>query len=340
MKHEKIPRHAPLISTLLSFSLHLEQAHAQNQSVIHPASEQAQGIANLWWVMFWVAAIVFITVIIIMVIGFFRGKLRGEHQLSVAASRNLVITAGMAIPLFTILFLVGGSLTLGRSLSAEPPADALKVRITGWMWWWEIEYLDDNMEVIATTANELHIPTDQAVHLLLESGDVIHSFWVPQLNGKTDMIPGRTNVSWFTANETGTFRGQCAEFCGTQHALMSFLVIAQTPTQFQSWLDNQTSPAKPPQSLSETNGQETFFSAQCHQCHTIRGTEAVGQNGPDLTHIASRLSIAAVTRENNRSHLGGWIANPQGIKPGAKMPQTQLNSTAFLELLDYLQGLE
>lgn len=333
----KLRDNAVYIGLLLAFQFPV--AYAQSQSAIQPASDQARGISYIWWSMFWVALIVFVAVMILLAWGVWRGKSNKPSQLSYLASRNLVIVAGIAVPLITVICLVGGSLFLGRSLSQQPPENALEVRVTGWMWWWQIEYLDDKGNTIATTANELHVPVDRPVMLYLESGDVIHSFWVPQLHGKTDLIPGRTNTSWFQADVAGTFRGQCAEFCGLQHALMGFLVVSEPKAKFETWLANQQSPANSPSNDKTYAGQQVFYEAGCHQCHTIRGTQAKGTAGPDLTHLASRQSIASVTRKNSRAHLGGWVADPNGIKPGAKMPMAQLSPTQLSNLLDYLQSL-
>ena len=318
----------------------LTSANQISQSVIAPASSHAQSINTLWWVMFSVATVVFVAVMIILFLSILRLKNKKPQHLSYNASRNLVLVAGVAIPFFTIAFLVGGSLLVGRSLTAAPPDDALRIKVTGWMWWWEIEYLDAAGNAMAVTANELHVPVGRPVHLLLESGDVIHSFWVPQLQGKTDMIPGRTNSSWFTVSKPGTFRGQCAEFCGLQHALMAFLVIAQPPEEFKAWLDHQKSDARPTVSDLDKRGKKVFFDNHCQDCHTIRGTAAAGTLGPDLTHIASRKTLAAVTRNNSRGHLAGWISDPQNMKPGAKMPRTTMTSSSLTALVVYLESLK
>lgn len=310
------------------------------QSVVRPVSEQAEGIYYIWWAMFWVAVIVFCFVMGVLFVGLIRQRGRPARRLSYVASRNLVIGAGVALPLLTVAFLVGGSLMLGRQISAQPPENALTIRVTGWMWWWQIDYLDGEGRVVATTANEMHVPVGRPVHLLLESQDVIHSFWVPQLHGKTDMIPGRTNTSWFTPTQPGVFRGQCAEFCGREHALMAFLVVAEPADQFSSWLENQRHSAREPRSSAEQRGQDVFFAKGCQDCHSIRGTEASGETAPDLTHFASRQTLAAVTRKSSRGHLAGWIADPQAIKPGAKMPRTLFESQEFLDLLSYLESLE
>lgn len=281
------------------------------------------------------AIVIFFAVMIILALGL----RRSSTPFSEKASRYLVIVAGVAIPLITIIALVGGSLMSGNNIAATPPDNALKIRVTGWMWWWQIDYLNEDHEVVATTANELHIPVGQPVHILLESADVIHSFWVPQLQGKTDMVPGIVNHSWFTADREGVFRGQCAEFCGQQHSLMAFLVVAQPQEQFDSWLKLQQSSAAPPNTETLRRGQAVFMASGCQNCHRIRGTAANGSNAPDLTHVASRRTLAALTRDNNRGHLSGWVADPQSIKPGSFMPGIDLPAQEFNDLIAYLESL-
>lgn len=310
-----------------------------NQSALKPASTQAEGIATLWWIMFYGACAIFIAVMAVLVLGLWRSHTGHNQPLSHYASRNLVLVAGVIIPVITVIVLVGGSLMLGNAISSTPPADALKIRVTGRMWWWKIEYLDEENNAIATTANEIHIPTGRPVHFLLESEDVIHSFWVPQLQGKTDMVPGMTNHSWFTADTPGVYRGQCAEFCGEQHALMAFLIIAQAPEEFEQWLAVQQSDAAEPENELQRRGQLVFMAAGCQICHSIRGTSATGDVAPDLTHIASRRTLAAVTLENDRGHLSGWVADPQSIKPGSFMPAANLSARNFNSLIAYLEHL-
>lgn len=309
-----------------------------SQSALHPASSQAQDIELLWWIMFWASVIIFTAVMALLAWGLLSGR-RRPSVLSSTASMRFVLVAGVAIPALVLSALVGGSLMLGRSIASTPPPDALQVRVTGWMWWWEIEYLDDNGEVVATTANEMHIPVDRPVAVELASGDVIHSFWVPRLQGKTDMVPGKTNNSWFTATETGEFRGQCAEFCGLQHALMAFVVVAQPESTFTDWLQRQASPANTPTTEAAQHGLE-IFEQNCGQCHRIRGTNAIGSLGPDLTHLASRSTLAAATLPNRRGHLAGWISDPQRIKPGNNMPRTLLSPQELNHLLIFLDSLD
>lgn len=323
----------------LAITLFPACAGAANQSALAPAASQAADISTLWWAMFYGACVIFVVVMLLLAIGLWRARGTGNHSLSWSASRNLVTVAGVLIPLAVLIFLVGGSLMLGRNLSAEPPPDALTVEVTGWRWWWEVRYLDDNGEPLFTTANELHVPVGQPIALRLRAGDVIHSFWVPNLHGKTDLVPGRINTSWFEASETGTFRGQCAEFCGAQHALMAFLVVVQSEQEFQDWLANQKRPAPEPETEVARQGKEIFM-AECQQCHTVRGTGAAGTLGPDLTHFGSRLTLAAATRPSSRGHIAGWIADPQSIKPGNFMPPTRLEPENLTAVTTYLQSLE
>lgn len=309
------------------------------QSALTPASPHAEDIATLWWVMLGGAVVIFVAVMLTLGLGQWRARRSHTGSLSAKASRNLVVVAGIVIPLITVIALVGGSLALGNSITSAPPEDAIQIRVTGWMWWWEVEYLDSDGRVVAVTANEIHIPVGQPVHIQLESADVIHSFWVPELQGKTDMVPGVVNNSWFTATEAGVFRGQCAEFCGQQHALMAFLVIAEPPGEYAQWLAHQKASAAVPETPQQRLGQKVFMDAGCQFCHRIRGTAADGDSAPDLTHLATRRTLAAVTAPNNRGHLTGWVADPEGIKPGVFMPAFELPSEDFVNLIAYLESL-
>ncbi len=315
-----------------------EAQRSASQSALQPASTQAQGIELLWWIMLWSGVVIFLAVMALLIWALWSGRQR-ESPLSLTASKNLVLTAGVAIPALTLVILVGGSLFLGRSVASAPPPDAMQVRITGWMWWWEIEYLDSAGNITATTANEMHVPVGRPVAVELASGDVIHSFWVPQLQGKTDMVPGKVNSSWFVATEAGEYRGQCAEFCGLQHALMAFVVVARPEAEFDAWLAHQAEPAAAPVTAATQQGRDVFEQS-CGHCHRVRGTDATGNIGPDLTHIASRRTLAAATLVNNRGHLAGWIGDPQRIKPGNAMPRSLLTPQELHNLLTYLETLE
>jgi cytochrome c oxidase subunit II len=247
-----------------------------------------------------------------------------------------VLIAGGVIP--TIILAVATFITLSglRVFDRPPEGVELTVLVRGHMFWWEIEYPDHAV----ITANEVHIPAGQSVRFELESDDVIHSFWVPQLHGKLEMIPGKTNVLYLQADEPGVYFGKCAEFCGQQHANMEFQLIAQEPSEFEAWLEAQAADAAEPQSELAERGREVFVGSPCAACHDIRGVSAgSAQVGPDLTHLASRRTLAARTLDNVRGNLGAWILDPQGIKPGNRMPAVNLSSEEFLALLEYLDGL-
>jgi cytochrome c oxidase subunit 2 len=308
------------------------------QSALAPVSDHAQGIEWLWWAMFYVGTTIFLAVMALLGFGLWRAR-KSDAGLGPVASRNLVIAAGVAVPILILLTLIGGSLFLGHSIATGPPAGALTVRVTAWMWWWQIDYLSEEGDVLATTANEMHIPVGQPVEVQLISADVIHSFWVPQLHGKTDVMPGQLNKTWFTAEQAGVYRGQCTEFCGVQHALMAFLVVAEPAQDFARWLEQQAAAAGPPQDEQARRGLEVFMTRGCADCHAIRGTRADGNIGPDLTHLASRRSLAAVTIPNTRGHLGGWISDPHSIKKGVFMPRILMEPEELTALTAYLESL-
>jgi cytochrome c oxidase subunit II len=211
--------------------------------------------------------------------------------------------------------------------------------VTGHPWWWEIHYVSADTSGEVTTANEIHIPVGEPVALRVASNDVAHSFWVPQLQGKIDAIPGQTNSFWIRADKAGTYRGECAEYCGLQHAHMAMVVVAEPMDKFQEWMRTQRAPAPAPIDSLTTLGEAVFKSAPCVLCHTIRGTSAGGRMGPDLTHIATRLTLGAGAVDNSAGALAGWITNAQAFKPGADMPQIQLDGKSMTALLAYLETL-
>ncbi|SFU84232.1 cytochrome c oxidase subunit 2 [Halomonas korlensis] len=312
-----------------------------SQSALDPAGSAAELIARLWWPTLFVATLVTLLVLTLLAVAVFRAhKKHAELPLSVRQSRNLVIAGGIILPLAATIPFALSSFSIGRTIHAPLPDDALTVEVIGKQWWWEVHYLDEAGDRIATTANEIHIPVDEPIRFLLSSDNVIHSFWVPNLQGKTDMIPGRTNLTSMTADEPGVYRGQCAEYCGTQHALMAFLLVAEAPEAFDDWLAHQRQPAREPATDAQARGREVFLEAECADCHTIRGTPADGEDGPDLTHIASRQTLAGATVPNRIGHLGGWITDPQHIKPGNKMPPSELSPEELQTLLGYLESLE
>jgi cytochrome c oxidase subunit II len=229
------------------------------------------------------------------------------------------------------------------AVATAPSKPALTIEITGHQWWWEARYLPDdpsrNPSRIFTTANELHIPVGKPVRIRLKSADVIHSFWVPALTGKTDAIPGQTNETWLEADKAGTYLGQCTEYCGKQHAHMALRVIADPANQFASWRNNQLTAAATPASGSEVAKGEVVFESRCGGCHRVRGTLAGGALGPDLTHLMTRQTIAAGTIPNKPGYLSAWIADPQSIKPGTQMPALGLSGPELQAVRTFLQTL-
>ena len=269
--------------------------------------------------------------------------LEGSHLPSARTETRLRTVVGVATGL-TVLILFGltvVSVSVGRIVSASiAPTGSLMIEVTGTQWWWKVRYASDDPSRTLQTANEIHIPVGQPVAIRGNSDDVIHSFWVPSLQGKRDLIPGRPTLEWLQADRPGEYRGQCAEFCGLQHAHMAFWVIAEPPDQFSAWMDHQLRPAVEPSNDENKRGQEIFLKSACVLCHTIRGTDAGAQAGPDLTHFGSRKTIAAGTLSNTKGNLAGWIADPQNIKPGTHMATVPIQPAEMQPLIDYLESLK
>jgi cytochrome c oxidase subunit 2 len=244
----------------------------------------------------------------------------------------LVMTVGLTV-------LAAASFLADRRFAARQASDALAVRVTGHQWWWRIQYRDPVGGGWIETANELHLPQGRTANIELNAADVIHSFWIPNLSGKIDMIPGRTNRLVLTPRRTGWFRGQCAEFCGLQHAQMALDVKVESPADFAGWLAAQGRPATTT-SDAAARGRQILTTGPCGQCHSVRGTDARGRAAPDLTHVGSRRSLAAGALPQTRGALMGWIAQPQALKPGAEMPPSGLSPADTLAVALYLEGLK
>lgn len=258
-----------------------------------------------------------------------------EGLIDEESGQRWIWLGGVGLPL--ILLPIAFAFNMGSLAQLSNPSQAaITIEVTGHRWWWEVRYPDEDV----VTANEIHIPVGQPVQLQLTSADVIHSFWVPQLHGKIDMVPGEVNSLRLQADDAGEYRGICAEFCGAQHARMQLVLVASPPEEFQAWLANQRQPAPEPASEITRRGQQVFLGSACVYCHTIRGTNASGEVGPDLTHLRSRRTLAAGTLLNTRGNLAGWILDPQHIKPGNLMPPTHLPSEDLLPLLEYLDTLD
>jgi cytochrome c oxidase subunit 2 len=312
------------------------------QSALAPASEGAARIAEHWWWLLAVGAAVYVLVVGAMAWAIVRGRRRHRHHEPVVERHGgmlLAVGASTGVTVVILMVFLVYSFLTGRALAEEPREAPLTIELVGHQWWWEVEYVDPDPSKRVRTANEIHVPVGRPVRIRLSSRDVIHSFWVPNLQGKRDLVPGHDAETWFRADTPGVYRGQCAEFCGHQHAKMALLVIAQPAAEFNEWYARQLAPAATPTDTVALRGQEVFLAGSCIMCHTIAGTPAASNLGPDLTHLASRRTIAAGTLPNTRGHLAGWIVDPQGIKPGVRMPANQLDPRDLHALLTYLESL-
>lgn len=308
-------------------------------SALEPAGPYAQEIADLWWLFLGICTMVYVLVIIFLFAATFRRGTRERHE---QAERRLAIAVGTAVGttvvvLFALLFF---STSTGNALARTNGKKPLTIRVTGQQWWWQIIYDDPVPSRQFTSANEIYVPVGRPVNVVLESRDVIHSLWIPNIHGKRDLIPGHTSSYFIQADRPGTFEGQCAEFCGHQHAKMRISLTALPEKDYEVWAAQQRQPAKPPLSAAELRGQVVFMSASCAMCHTISGTPAGGKVAPDLTHVGSRRMLAANSIPNVTGHLAGWIIDPQNAKPGNYMPSNPLPAEDLQALLTYLRSLK
>ncbi|HEX6573628.1 MAG TPA: cytochrome c oxidase subunit II [Gemmatimonadaceae bacterium] len=313
-----------------------------NESALNPGGPQSGRISTLAWYMFITAAIVWILVVIAVLYAARRGHRRdvadNSDEMNERLKKPVIIAASIAA-----LVLVGTlvySVSTGEALASLPRDKALRIEITGKQWWWLAEYADPVSGNQVITANEIHIPVGEPVQIVGTSPDVIHSFWVPGLTGKKDLVPGHATALWLQADKPGIYRGQCAEFCGHQHAKMGILVLAESRPQFEAWYKSQLQPAAPPSDSMSRAGEQVFMSKGCPLCHTVGGTRALGTIGPPLTHIGSSYTIAAGTLKNTRGNMAGWVVDPQRIKPGVRMPPNDLSGSELQALLSYLESLK
>lgn len=312
------------------------------QSTLDPRGPQADTLATLFWVFTAILTAVWLLTMAALLLALRRehtaraGPLMREPQaergMTRAVTAATIFTAAIVIALTVVSYAAQRALFTGN----EAP---LALLVKGHQWWWEVTYEDAQPSRRFTTANEIHVPVGQPVLIKLQSSDVIHSFWIPSLAGKMDVIPGRENRLVIEASKDGTFRGQCAEFCGWQHAHMAITLVAHPAEDFERWRESQISTAEPPDDPLRKRGMEIFLSRPCVMCHQIRGTPAAGKVAPDLTHVGGRLHIAAGTLPNSRGNLAAWITDPQGIKPGARMPLVRLEANEIEPLTRYLEGL-
>jgi cytochrome c oxidase subunit 2 len=305
---------------------------------------QSARILPLWHYQITVSVVVFVLVVGAMLVGAWRAQRNViEDPMAVPPATRGPLTrtvawATAATVVLLFIYLVIDFRT-GAAYTRVPTAKPLEIQLIGHQWWWEVRYPDSVPQNVVTTANEIHIPVGKPVLFRVTSSDVIHSVWIPNLGGKKDLIPGYVRTAWFQADTAGIYRGQCAEFCGYQHAKMMLYVIAEPPEKFSTWLSAQRQPAPTPTDSLVAKGGRVFMASACIMCHSITGTPAGGQSAPDLTHVASRMTIAAGALPNTTGNLAGWIIDPQRIKPGALMPPNQIQPRDLQALLAYLQSL-
>jgi cytochrome c oxidase subunit II len=309
-----------------------------------PVGPRGAAILDLWWLFFYISIAVYLLVIGFLIYSLWRSRKRaagrgihidkpGERKAWIAIGAAFVLTVVTLIGLMTSEFVITRALH-------RPVPDPVRILVTGHQWWWEIEYDDPDPSRRVRTANEFYIPVGRPVQLILSSRDVIHSFWVPSITGKKDLIPGRTTSEILIAERDGTYMGQCAEFCGFQHAKMRLLVHAKAPDEFEAWKQRQLESAREPDTPEEQHGREVFLKSTCILCHSIQGTAAAATVAPDLTHVASRRSIAAGALPTTASDIASWIRDPQRVKPGSKMPASVLAPEDLRAVAAYLASLE
>jgi cytochrome c oxidase subunit II len=306
------------------------------QSALDPAGRGAERIADLFW---WMTAGSVLIWLAVIGLAFYAIRVRPEAH-SRRQADLLIIGGGAIIPTVVLAGLLVYGLALMPDLLAPAPEGSLKIAVSGEQWWWRVRYLPPGGEAVEL-ANEIRLPVGERVEFSLQSPDVIHSFWIPALGGKIDMIPGRVNRLTLEPTRTGVFRGACAEYCGTSHALMSFSVVVQEKEDFARWLEHQAAPAQPPAQPLAARGHELFLANGCGACHTVRGTPADGVLGPDLTHVGGRLSLGAGILPNDPDAFLRWITHTEGVKPGVLMPAFGMLPAEELQALAvYLEGLQ
>ena len=306
------------------------------QNMMMPNGDVAERLADLWWLVFWLATAVFVVVEGILVYTVFRYRRRPGQPMPTQTHGHTVFELGWTI--LPTLILVGIGIPSVQALFDlnEPPTTPLDVEVIGHQWWWEFRYPAYNV----VTATDLHIPVQQPVRFTLRSADVQHSFWVPRLAGKTDLLPPRVNHMWFNAKEPGFYSAQCAELCGIQHAQMRFYVVAQPQAEFDAWVRGQQAAPAQPAGGDAQRGLQAIISGGCIACHTIEGTIASAQVGPNLTHVASRSSLAGGILENTPENLARWLRNPQDVKVGNLMNLPRpLTEDEIRDLVAYLSTL-
>jgi cytochrome c oxidase subunit 2 len=310
---------------------------------------QSNGAASapltaLAWGLGLIAVLVIVVITVILIAALYRTRTpevqdaNGHYRVRRSGSGLSWIYIGLGVTIPILAICTVWTLAVLARVSSPPAPPPLTIQVTAHRWWWEVRYLDADPSQVFTTANEIHVPAGEAVRVLVSSTDVIHSFWVPRLAGKIDVVPGITNVTWLQADAPGRFRGQCGEFCGLQHARMGMEVVAETPANFAQWRAGQLTAPVSASAPVERAGD--VFVSRCGACHTVRGTAAGGIVGPDLSHFASRSTIAAGTLPNDPGDLTAWIRDPQAFKPGVLMPQVPMSVSERGAVVAYLESVK
>lgn len=318
-----------------------------NQSSLNPAGPAAAQIEHQLSLIFWITTIVYCLVILAVLIAVARNRqtlatmpapLPTDEAGERRARRSVAVAIGITIVLLFVMMIA--SFETSSALGSLNQVNALTIDVYGHQWWWEVRYPNNEAYKVVDTANEIHVPVGVPIRIHGTSRDVIHSFWAPNVHGKRDLMPGYETEIVMQADQPGRWRGQCAEYCGEQHAHMGFYMVAESKEQFTKWLNDQAQCSVAPSTPQTQHGQQVFLSHACVLCHSIRGTTAGSHVGPDLTHVASRSTIAAGALPNTIGNLGGWIINPQAIKPGSRMPPNQISGSDLQDLLAYLEALK
>jgi len=338
-----------LFMILASASVFFSGCGYGNQSAINSAGIQSERLSSLWWIFLGLTATVYVIVMAILIFVFFRVRRAGREsdpdikpdQIREKKVAN-IIKGAVAVTALIMFVLMITSFRAGLAMDKLSQAQGpVHIKVTGQQWWWQVEYIDDQTPSNnVTTGNEIHIPVGRPIRVDLVSHDVIHSFWLPNLQGKKDLVPNYPTTLYFQADQPGIFWGQCAEFCGYEHAKMRFMVVAEPQEDFDRWDASAQQPSQTPSTDSQQLGQQIFLKSVCTQCHTVQGTPASGRVGPELTHVASKPYIASGSLQNNRDNLMSWISDPQAIKPGIRMPMNTYSQDDLNALVDYIQSLK
>jgi cytochrome c oxidase subunit II len=315
-------------------------------SITDPASWQSGHIEWLYWVIFWICFAAFVLVIAAFARSTAANTIRLPEPAPIMedkegdARAKWFVGAAVGITVLSLFVVLVLSLSIGKRVGGLNSKNPITIQVTGHQWWWEVTYSNPEPDLTVTTANEIHVPVGKPIVILTNSNDVIHSFWAPNITGKRDLLPGNSTAYWFKVDNPGRYHGQCAEFCGMQHAHMGFEVVAESEAEFEAWQNQQLQPAAAPASADIERGRQVFLTHACVMCHTIRGTGAGSRFGPDLTHVGSRRMLAAETLPNTRGALAGWILDPQRIKPGNRMPPNTMEPDDLQALITYLESLK